>query len=128
MLTDPDFQHLRDGWVRGIQARSARSPAYDDEHFSRALAQFKALFGGFKKSVPKHRPLLLLRDRHGALSVLFDPSAAGEGTAVQRLGDVADPRLAKALWLCYLAGKAPASAPARENIVTGVLRPPQSGE
>ncbi|KAF8251830.1 hypothetical protein K440DRAFT_538232 [Wilcoxina mikolae CBS 423.85] len=124
-----DFQHLRDGWVRGIQSRSTKSPSYDDEAFSRAMGQFKAMFGGaFKKSVPKQKTLLLVRDKDGGFSVFYDPSGRNDGgfggegkMAVQKLGELKDPRVSKALWLCYLAGAKPASEPARESIVDGML-------
>lgn len=125
-----DFQHLRDGWVRGIQARSIKNASYDDEAFTTALGDFKALFGGaFKKSVPKQKTLLLARDADGVFSVFYDPTGRNDGALggkgeeqkVQSLGSIRDPRVAKALWLCYLAGAKPASEPARRSIVEGVL-------
>jgi hypothetical protein len=93
------------------------------------MGQFKALFGGaFKKSVPKQKTLLLLRDMEGGFSVFYDPSGRNDGgfggegeNAVQKLGELKDPRVSKALWLCYLAGAKPASAPAKESIVDGML-------
>ncbi|KAI5816833.1 chalcone isomerase, partial [Pyronema omphalodes] len=124
-----DFQHLRDGWVRGIQARSTKQASYDDEAFMTSLSEFKALFGGaFKKSVPKQKTLLLCRGKQGEFSAYYDPTGRNDGKfggegeeKLQTLGSVKDPRISKALWLCYLAGAKPASAPARESIMDGVL-------
>lgn len=125
-----DFQHLRDGWVRGIQQRSTKQASYDDERFASALGDFKALFGGaFKKSVPKQKTLLLVRDKEGVFKAYYDPTGRndgklggeGEEQKLQKLGEITEPRIAKALWLCYLAGAKPASEPARKSIVEGVL-------
>lgn len=120
-----DFHHLRDGWVRGIQSRSIKSAAYDDDAFAAALNSFKALFN--RGSVPKQKTLLLYRDPRGVLSVLYDASGRNDGKfgdnsgAFQKLGDIRDDRISRALWLCYLAGKTVASPPARESIVDGLL-------
>ncbi|CCX17395.1 Similar to Altered inheritance of mitochondria protein 18, mitochondrial; acc. no. Q6BN19 [Pyronema omphalodes CBS 100304] len=94
-----------------------------------SLSEFKALFGGaFKKSVPKQKTLLLCRGKEGEFSVYYDPTGRNDGKfggegeeKFQTLGAIKDPRISKALWLCYLAGAKPASASARESIVDGVL-------
>jgi hypothetical protein len=113
-----DFHHLRDGWVRQITAR-AQSPInkeeYQDESFGVSMQQFKALFN--RGSVPKQKELLLSRDREGKLVVWYD-----DGKRVpQRLGDVPDERISRAVWLNYLAGKTVASEDARKSIVDGVM-------
>lgn len=51
-----DFGHLRDGWVRGITARS-KSPDFADEGFKSAVGDFKKIFGG--KKLAKGNALLL---------------------------------------------------------------------
>ena len=79
---------------------------------------------GFKKSVPKQKTLLLLRSSEGVFTALFDPTGRNDGglggvnekDRVQKLGDVADPRISKAMWLMYLGGAKPSSPPARESI------------
>jgi hypothetical protein len=79
--------------------------------------------------VQKQKTLLLARGADGAFSVFYDPTGRNDGAVggkgdekkVQHLGTIADPRVAKALWLCYLAGAKPASEPARKSIVEGVL-------
>lgn len=112
-----------------MQARTTKSAAYDDEEFVHALTQFKAMFGGaFKKSVPKQKTLLLLRNEEGRFTALYDPTGRNDGgfggvkdeDKAQKLGDVVDPRIAKAMWLTYLAGPKPASPPAKESIVAGL--------
>lgn len=113
-----DFHHLRDGWVRQITAR-AQTPLnkaeYQDESFGVAMQEFKALFN--RGSVPKQKELLLSRGRQGKLVVWYDD---GKGVP-QRLGEVRDERVSRAVWLNYLAGKTVASEPARKSIVDGVM-------
>ncbi|KAL7276752.1 hypothetical protein RUND412_000250 [Rhizina undulata] len=126
-----DYQHLRDGWVRGIQARTTKSPLYDDAAFVASLSDFKALFGGHKRSVPKQKVLLLARDKDGRLSCFYDGSGRNDGRLggegkdgreeLVKLGEVADERLSRALWLCYLAGEKVASEGARESIIDGLV-------
>jgi hypothetical protein len=112
-----DFHHLRDGWVRQITAR-AQTPAnkgeYQDESFGVSMQEFKALFN--RGSVPKQKELLLIRDHQGKLAVWYD-----DGKFPQRLGEVADERISRAVWLNYLAGKTVASEGARKSIVEGVM-------
>jgi hypothetical protein len=112
-----DFHHLRDGWVRQITDR-AQTPAnkgeYQDESFGVSMQEFKALFN--RGSVPKQKELLLIRDHQGKLAVWYD-----DGKFPQRLGEVADERISRAVWLNYLAGKTVASEGARKSIVEGVM-------
>ncbi|KZF22136.1 hypothetical protein L228DRAFT_147055 [Xylona heveae TC161] len=107
-----DFQHLRDGWVRNMTARTAHfgslaaSPgsdgpgsaaaaapanwlhkasmaAFDDDAFANAMQSFKAIFsGGGKKNLAKGSPLLLARDSTGALHVFSDDDDEAAGSGV----------------------------------------------
>ncbi|KUJ21229.1 putative altered inheritance of mitochondria protein 18, mitochondrial [Mollisia scopiformis] len=111
-----DFPHLRDGWVRAITARAQGNRAeFGDEAFGKSVADFKALFN--RGTVPKQKELLLSRDKQGKLAVWYDDGKVG----ANRLGDVADERLSRALWLNYLAGKTVASEPARKSIIDGIM-------
>jgi len=65
--------------------------------------------------VPKQKELLLSRDRKGKLAVWYDDGKNG----AQRLGQVEDERISRAVWLNYLAGKTVASEGARKSIVEG---------
>ncbi|KAK6499673.1 Altered inheritance of mitochondria protein 18 mitochondrial [Arthrobotrys musiformis] len=131
-----DYPHLRDGWVRGIQGKTTLHPdVYDDDAFVEALGRFKAIFGG-RKAVPKGRALILLRDQNGALFT-YGPDEAvkdkelkllSEGAkkkesmhGLKMLGVMDDPRIARALWLCYFAGKKVASEGARTSVVDGLV-------
>jgi chalcone isomerase-like protein len=114
-VRDTDFHHLRDGFVRAIQARSA-SVGDDGDTFGQAVADFRALFN--RGSVPKKKELLLLRDEQGRLSVVYDD---GRKSGRQLLGTIQDERISRALWLNYLAGKKVASEPARKSIVEGIM-------
>ncbi|KAI1906427.1 Altered inheritance of mitochondria protein 18 mitochondrial [Ophidiomyces ophidiicola] len=132
-----DFLHLRDGWVRAITARAQKanakakelaakegssSPAvseFGEDSFGLAMGEFKALMGGgVRKNVPKGQTLMLLRDRVGALEILYQP---GDKKPMLWLGEVADERVSRLLWMQYLAGKNVASDGARQNIIEGVM-------
>lgn len=113
---DTDFGHLRDGWVRAITARAKRNPEeFGDEAFGGSVNNFKALFR--KGGVPKKKELLLARNEKGTLAVWYDDGKNGP----QRLGEVQDERISRAVWLNYLAGKTVASEPARMSIIDGVM-------
>ncbi|KAM0739573.1 hypothetical protein ACQRIT_004757 [Beauveria bassiana] len=121
-VRDTDFHHLRDGFVRAIQARSSlNKAAYSDEAFGAAMKDFKMLFN--RGQVPKKKEMLLCRNESGALAVTYNAGSASGGKKPQRevLGTVADARLSHLLWLNYLAGSKVASEPARKNIVEGVM-------
>ena len=138
-VRDTNFHHLRDGFVRAIQARSSAAyqpppPApgsgedggkakaaavvddFNDEAFGRAMRDFKNLFKG--GNAPKAREMLLCRDAAGALTVTFEKAPNGQRAV---LGRVPDERVSRLLWLNYLAGAKVASEPARKNIVEGIM-------
>lgn len=108
-----DFGHLRDGWVRGITARSKGSE-FDDEGFKTAVGEFKKVFGGRK--LGKGKALLLGRAGSGELSAWVE-----EGDDMVPLGGVQDERIGRLVWLGYLAGDNVASEGARKSIVEGVV-------
>ncbi|KAH8909229.1 chalcone isomerase-like protein [Coniochaeta sp. PMI_546] len=114
-VRDTDFHHLRDGFVRAIQAKSTPVSDHDDE-FGKSVRDFRTLFN--RGSVPKRKELLLLRNGQGQLSVVYDD---GRTSGRQLLGTVDDERISRALWLNYLAGKKVASEPARKSIVEGIV-------
>jgi hypothetical protein len=68
-------------------------------------------------SVPKGKELLLYRDGNGKLVVWYDDGKIG----AQRLGQVEDERISRAVWLNYVAGKTVASEAARKSIVGGIM-------
>jgi hypothetical protein len=114
-VRDTDFHHLRDGFVRAIQAKSAVVGEHGDD-MGQSVGDFRALFN--RGSVPKRKELLLLRDGQGVLSVVYDD---GRNAGRQLLGTIEDERISRALWLNYLAGKKVASEPARKSIVEGIV-------
>lgn len=120
-VRDTDFHHLRDGFVRAVQARAGPEAAADDA-FGEAMRQFRAVFN--RGSVPKRKELLLVRDETGRMSISYDAGAnkkEGRQAGRQLIGVVEDERLSRALWLNYLAGKKVASEPARKSIVEGIM-------
>ena len=118
-----DFAHLRDGWVRGITARTQEATqrgdlSYEDEQFGTAMRDFKAVFGG-KGKAPRGSVLLLARDDNGKLGALYQEK---EGRATyQDMGGVDDERIGRLVWMGYLAGKNVSSESARNGIVEGVM-------
>lgn len=131
-----DYPHLRDGWVRGIQGKTQLHPEiYDDDAFLDSISRFKALFGG-KGGVPKGRALILTRDENGALFAYGpdekvktkDVKLLSQGASkdkamdgLKMLGAMDDPRISRALWLCYFAGAKVASEGARKSVVEGLV-------
>lgn len=112
-VRDTDFPHLRDGFVRAIQPRVDGAK---DEKFGEAIREFKRIFNRGK--VPKQKELLMLRDRDGRLTMVYDD---GKSSGRQVLGTVDEERISRALWMNYLGGKKVASEEVRMNIVNGVM-------
>ena len=119
-----DFMHLRDGFVRGITARSAHFASdrndisFQDETFGAALNDFKQAFGGgARRKLPRGEVLVLARDAQGKMTVWHEDKTGCR----LKMGDVPDERVGRLLWLNYLAGKTVASEPARENVIDGVM-------
>lgn len=119
-----DFMHLRDGFVRGITARSShfatnkQDLSFQDETFGAGLNEFKQAFGGgARRKMAKGETLLLSRDAQGKLTV-WDEDRKGVRV---KMGEVSDERVGRLLWLNYLAGKTVASEPARQSVIDGVM-------
>ncbi|KAF2455954.1 chalcone-flavanone isomerase-domain-containing protein [Lineolata rhizophorae] len=119
-----DFQHLRDGWVRGITDRTKqtvdanRKDEYNDDSFGDTMRAFKSLLSGRGKA-PQGSVVLLTRDADGTLGVRYQPKE-GKGETTE-LGKIEDDRLARLIWLLYLGGKNVSSEAARGSIVDGVV-------
>lgn len=111
-VRDTDFPHLRDGFVRAIQPRTKEAK---DEQFGEAMKEFKRIFTRGK--VLQKKELLMLRDRDGRLTMVYDDPSLGK----QVLGTVDDERISRALWMNYLGGKNVASEEVRKSIVNGVM-------
>lgn len=93
-----DFNHLRDGLMRGIQGRTSeaekkaaelrrkmatetktialpkpvKDEEYTDDAFGLAMKDFKAIFGG-RGAAPKSSVLLMTRDGSGKMDILYQP-------------------------------------------------------
>jgi hypothetical protein len=120
-----DFMHLRDGFVRGITARAAQFASdgndlsFQDESFGVALNDFKSAFGGSaRRKLQKGDILLLVRDGRGKLAVWEETRKTGDRL---KMGDIADERVGRLLWLGYLAGKTVSSEPTRQSVVEGCM-------
>ncbi|KAK2601597.1 Altered inheritance of mitochondria protein 18 mitochondrial [Conoideocrella luteorostrata] len=118
-VRDTDFHHLRDGFVRAIQARSGRDKTFNDEAFGTAMKDFRALFN--RGQVPKKKELLLSRDRNGKLAVTYGEGDHRDKAGRDLMGTISDERISRLLWLNYLAGSKVASEGARENIIEGIM-------
>lgn len=112
-VRDTDFHHLRDGFVRAIQAREGKAK---DEEFGEAMREFKRIFNRGK--VPKQKELLMLRDKAGKLTLVYDE---GKSSGRELIGTVRDERISRALWMNYLGGKKVASEEAKTSIVNGIM-------
>ena len=129
-VRDTNFNHLRDGWLRGIDMRG-KGPEFEDQNFKASVADFKNIMGG-RGSVGKGRVMLLGRGTGGDLRAWVEEDAATAGQAEQNLqilkgdrmsllGRVDDERLSRLVWLGYLAGSKVASEAARESVIEGVM-------
>lgn len=119
-----DFMHLRDSFVRNVTARSAHfakekgDPSFSDDTFGRTVNDFKVAFGGgATKKLPKGETLLLARDGQGRLALWYEDKKSNR----VKMGAVEDERLARLLWLNYLAGKTVSSEPARQSVIEGLM-------
>lgn len=145
-----DFNHLRDGLMRGITSRTdevrrkqadllrqqaleskqialpkpVEESEFGDDSFGLAMKDFKALFQGQGKA-PKGSVILLTKDQSGVLSMLYQPTLKtnkGEKLGkLTRLGSVRDDRVSRLVWLLYLGGQNVSSEDARKNIVDGCI-------
>lgn len=116
-----DFGHLRDGFVRGITARTQVAKAkgnspFEDESFGAAMKDFKALMQG-KGSAPTGSVLILTRDGDGSLGLMYQDKKG----KVEAFGILKDERIARLLWLVYLGGKNVSSEAARQGVVKGII-------
>ncbi|CZS93114.1 hypothetical protein WAI453_000846 [Rhynchosporium graminicola] len=113
---DTDFGHLRDAYVRVLTEKARNGgEEYAGEEFGEGVQTLKGMFN--RGGVPKGKELLLARDGRGKLVVWYDDGKKG----AQRLGEVRDERVGRALWLNYVSGRKPASEPARGSIVDGIM-------
>jgi hypothetical protein len=135
-----DWMHMRDGFVRGITARSqhfaslpppptttstdtgssagaASGGEFQDSSFGEALNQFKAIFTGSKRKLPKEEILYLTRSPSGSTSAIHEDKS---GTRTY-MGSVHDERVGRLLWLGYMAGKGVSSEEARRSVVEGCV-------
>ncbi|TPX12863.1 uncharacterized protein E0L32_006743 [Thyridium curvatum] len=119
-VRDTDFHHLRDGFVRAIQARGDKLalplPQDPAREFGESVREFRHIFNRGK--APKKQELMMVRGGDGSLGVVYDD---GRSFGRQLLGTVRDERLSRGLWLNYLAGKKVASEPARTSICDGIM-------
>jgi hypothetical protein len=116
-----DFNHLKDGWVRGITTRiqSASQKGdkqFNDESFGASMKEFTSLFSG-KGKAPKETVLLLTRNSQGRLGVLYQ----GKDGKLEDFGGVLDERISRLIWLGYLGGKNVSSEGARKGVVDGIV-------
>ncbi|WPG99022.1 Altered inheritance of mitochondria protein 18, mitochondrial [Acrodontium crateriforme] len=129
-----DFGHLRDGFVNGINARIQETRRvlapeatvqFDSEEFGQSVQGLKSIFTGGK--APKGSVLLLSRNRAGALDIWFQPKPV-EGNEtdkspppMEHLGSVQDERIARLIWMGYVAGDKVSSKSTREGVVDGCV-------
>ena len=119
-----DFMHMRDGFVRGITARSGhfasdlQDQSFQDETFGQSLNDFKSVFGGgSRKKIPYGETLYLMRDAKGKFGAMMEDKK-GE---TMWMGEVPDERISRLLWLNYLAGKSVSSEEARKSVIEGCI-------
>ncbi|KAL9594015.1 MAG: hypothetical protein Q9219_007260 [cf. Caloplaca sp. 3 TL-2023] len=135
-----DFGHMREGWVRSINARSTpggkanvlgKEEEKQREGLEELVSEFKGIFGGGRKGLGKGKVLMLNRGVGGELGVWAEDDEVpeqqqlvekkGERGEMKFLGGVADERISRLVWLGYLGGGNVASEDARKSVVDGVM-------
>ena len=128
-VRDTNMGHMRDGFVRMVNAGAGREGCDErtDVGFREAVQGLKIVLGGASQ-VGTGRVLLLGRGGEGGLSVWAERGGKVEaGAAAEKvgqmlyLGGVRDERIARWVWMGYLAGAKVATEGARESVVNGVL-------
>ena len=119
-----DFMHMRDGFVRGITAKSShfandlQDRSFQDEGFGTSMNDLKAIFGGgARKKLPYGETLLLARDAKGGFAAMYEDKDGGR----MHMGELGDERVSRLLWLNYLAGKSVSSEELRRSVVDGCV-------
>lgn len=114
-VRNTDFGHLRDGFMRGITARSQKDKEeYGDEGFGKGVNEFKTALATGK--VPKTRPLVFARNGKGTMNVWFEKEKS-----LARIGEVREERLSRVIWLNFLSGGKPSCVGMRDTTVEGLL-------
>lgn len=133
-VRDTNMGHMRDGFVRMVNAGAAREGCDErsDRGFGEAVQALKSVMGGASQ-VGTGRVLLLGRGGEGGLTVWAEKggrvavpagnekSGEGQGGQMLYLGGVRDERIARWVWMGYLAGAKVATEEARVSVVDGVL-------
>ncbi|KAL8713653.1 MAG: hypothetical protein Q9225_006719 [Loekoesia sp. 1 TL-2023] len=126
-----DFGHMREGWVRSINARSM--PGKGDvlggkrQGLEESVTEFKGIFGGGRKGLGKGKVLMMSRGPTGELGVWAEdevPEQAdnkGQRGEMKYLGGLKDERISRLVWLGYVGGGNVASEEARKSVVEGVM-------
>jgi len=65
--------------------------------------------------------LILQRDTRGALNVLYQAKPESKKSDMEKLGLVEDERIARLIWLGYLAGEKVSSKSTRDSVVDGCI-------
>lgn len=124
------FAHLRDGWLRRIDA-GRKMEAFNGEDISASRETFKNMFEG-KGSVAKGRCVLMGRGTDGALRVFVEENSAEasqgqqetmiiKGNKMSLVGTLEDEKIGRLVWMGYLAGKEVASEAARQSVAEGIM-------
>ena len=145
-VRDTNMGHMRDGFIRMVEAGGKREGVEHEVAFREIVQEFRSVMGGAAK-VGRGKVLLLGRGEEGEMSVWTEGKAGvragehgsgvvehavrrheagrgegkGQGGEMMYLGGIQDERIARALWMGYLAGPNVATEDARASIVDGVL-------
>lgn len=111
---DTNMGHMRDGFVRMVNAGAGKEGVGGQANFEQSVVDFKGVMGG--GSVKKGRVLLLGRGEEGNLGAWVE----GE-EGMRWIGGVKDERVGRYLWMGYLGGEKVATESARESVVEGVV-------
>lgn len=113
-VRNTDYNHLKDGFIKSILAHPKAKE--HREEINRGLEELRNIFQVRRGTVPKNHVMLLQILNGGKLNFSYENTTTGEATD---LGTVNEPLVANVLFLQYLSGKKPLSAPLKESCANG---------
>ena len=113
-LRNTDFNHLKDGLIKSIL--SGHKDVDTKQQLNQGLEELKAVFNGFRGSVPKDDVLVMEMLLNGSLALSHVNQKLGE---VKKMGVVKNPLIGKTLMWKYLSSTKPLSESLRQSCTTG---------
>lgn len=113
-VRNTDFNHMKDGLIKSIL--SGHKDVDTKQQLNQGLDELRAIFQGWRGSVPKNDVLVLEMLQNGELGLSYVNQKLGE---VKKMGVVGNPLIGKTLMWKYLSSTKPLSESLRESCTAG---------